>query len=117
MLIYSKDKTAVAIKKVDEAIKRMIKNKETINFNSVAAEAKVSKGFLYKQQSTRKRIEILRKQQEGIPSPKDIKREMTDNSKDVLIASLRKKVKELEDENKDLKERLKQKFGELYEKI
>lgn len=35
---------------------------------------------------------IKQKTQEGLPSPKQVKREMSDSSKDVLIAAIRKKI-------------------------
>ncbi|WP_369799698.1 DUF6262 family protein [Brevibacillus sp. SKDU10] len=60
---------------------------------------------------------MLRKQQEGLPSPQDIKQNMTDASKDSLIAAKSKRIKELEDENKRLKEELLKLRGLIYEKL
>ena len=54
----------------------------------------------------RDRIETLRNQKEGLPSPKQVKKEMTDAGKDVLIAAKNKRLKELENKNKRLKEEL-----------
>ncbi|WP_256464177.1 hypothetical protein [Halobacillus amylolyticus] len=42
---------------------------------------------------------------------------MSDTSKDVIIASLRKRVKDLEKENKNMKEQLKVQFGKVYLEI
>jgi hypothetical protein len=70
---------------------------------------------LYKNQELRKRIETLRKQQEGLPSPKQIKCEMTDASKDVLIAAKNKLIKALEEENKRLKDELMRLRGKIYD--
>ena len=72
---------------MDDAIQRLIKNKGKVNFNSVSEESGVSKAYLYTHPDIRDRIETLRKQQEGLPSPKQLKREMTDASKDVVIAA------------------------------
>jgi predicted Zn-dependent protease len=102
-------------RKVDEAIQRLIKNKEKINFNSVSTESGVSKAYLYTHPEIRERIETLRKQQEGLPSPKQVKREMTDASKDVVIAAKNKRIKELEEENKKLKDELMHLRGKIYE--
>lgn len=113
----AKLKTEKTIQKVDEAIKRMIKKQLKINFNSVSAESGVSKAFLYRNTEIRDRIETLRKQQEGLPSMKQVKRNMSDASKDVIIASLRKRIKYLEKENKEIKEQLKIQFGKIYEGI
>jgi len=106
------EKTA---KKVDDAIQKLIKTSGKINFNSVSTEAGVSKAYLYKHQDIREHIEGLREQQENLPTPKQVKREMTDASKDVLIAAKNKKIKELESENKKLKEELKKLRGKQYD--
>lgn len=62
-------------------------------------------------------IENLRKQQVATSSPKQIKREMTDVSKDIIIAAKNKRIKELEAENKRMKEELKMLRGRLYESL
>lgn len=104
-----------AIKRVNEAIHQLVKDKQRITFNSVAQASGVAKSYLYTNQDIRSRIETLRKQQEGV-SPKQVKREMTDKSKDVLLAAKNKRIQELEDENKRLKNELQRLRGQLYEK-
>ncbi len=47
--------------------------------------------------------------------PKQIKREMTDANKDAVIAAKNKRIKDLEDENKRLKQELQMLRGKLYE--
>ena len=42
---------------------------------------------------------------------------MSDESKDVIIASLRKRNKQLEEENKQLKEQLKVEWAAIYNNI
>jgi predicted translin family RNA/ssDNA-binding protein len=59
--------------------------------------------------------ETLRKQQDGLPSPKQVKREMTEASKDAVIAAKNKRIKDLKDENKILKHELQMLRGKLYE--
>jgi hypothetical protein len=103
--------------KVDEAIKRLIKANGKINFNSVSSEADVSKATLYNNKEFRSRIETLRNQQSQVPTPKQVKREMNENNKDALIASLKRKNKKLEDENKQLREQLKVAYGDVYKKL
>ena len=95
----------------------MMKKQLNINFNSVAEQEKVSKGFLYKNQKLRSRIEVLRKQQEGLSSVKQVKRNISDASKDVIIVSLRERLKGLEQENKELKKKLKIQFGKIYDNL
>src|SRR5690625_1189804 len=117
ILNHSKIKTEQSIQKVDNALKYMMKKQLNINFNSVAEQEKVSKGFLYKNQKLRSRIEVLRKQQEGLSSVKQVKRNISDASKDVIIVSLRERLKGLEQENKELKKKLKIQFGKIYDNL
>ena len=114
LIEFSQKKQQETAQKVDKAIQELTKLKGKINFNSVAEEAGVSKAYLYKHPEIRERIDMLRKQQEGLPSPGQVKREMTDASKDVLIAAKNKHIKELQDENKRLKDILKRRYGEEY---
>src|SRR5690625_6172631 len=83
----------------------MIKQKQKINFISVAEKSGVSKSFLYKYSDIRNRIKTLRKQEEGLETPKQVKREMTEQSKDVIIASLRKRNKRSEEHTSELQSR------------
>lgn len=114
LLGFSQKKQLETAQKVDKSIKELIKLKGKINFNSVAAEAGVSKAYLYKHPEIRERIDMLRKQQEGLSSPKQVKQKMTDASKDVLIAAKNKHIKELQDEIKRLKDILKRRYGDEY---
>lgn len=109
-----KRRKANTAQKVDEAIKRLIRTNESINFNSVAKEASVAKATLYNQRELRERIEILRQQQAHSPTAKQIKREMNENNKDALIESLKRKNRRLEDENKQLRAQLKVAYAEVY---
>lgn len=103
--------------KVNEAIKRLLKANEKINFNSVSSEANVSKATLYNNKDFRSRIETLRNQQLQVPTLKQVKREMNESNKDALIASLKRKNKKLEDENKKLREQLKIAYADVYRKL
>ncbi|MGG4510781.1 transposase [Heyndrickxia sporothermodurans] len=111
------DKKQKTFQKVETAIKEMIKQHKKINFNSIAEESGVSKSFLYKYSEIRSRIETLRSQEKGLVTPKQAKREMSEKSKDVIIASLRKRSKNLEEENRKLKEQLKVEWAAIYKEI
>jgi hypothetical protein len=113
---HAKKKSEEAYKRVDGALREMALNKEPINFNTVMKKANVSKGFVYQNQEIRERIEKLRDSQKGI-KPKQVKDKMTDNSKDILLAAKTKKIKELEDENKNLKKELEVLRGKLYDTL
>ena len=117
LIKHSKMKTKITLEKVDLALKTMIKNQMLINFNTVSKEANVSKAFLYKNQMLRIRIETLRNQQIGLSSPKKVKRNMSDQSKDVLIETLKKRIQKLEKENDSLKMRLQKYLIKVYEEI
>jgi hypothetical protein len=108
---------AKTIQRVDESIRRLVKAKEGINFNSVATDSGVSKATLYNNPEIRVRIESLRQQQAQVPNPKQIKQEMDENNKDAIIASLKRKMKKLEEENKKLREQLKFSYAEVYQRI
>ena len=114
--LHSKRK-AMTQEKVDKAIQRLIKAQKAINFNSVASESGVTKKTLYDNKDIRERIEILRHQQSQVPTPAQVNREMNDNKKDAIIASLKRKIKRLEEENKELKEQLKVNYAEIYKQL
>ena len=108
---------AMTQEKVDKAIQRLVKAQKAINFNSVANESGVTKKTLYDNKDIRERIETLRYQQSQVPTPSQVKREMNDNNKDAIIASLKRKIKRLEEENKELKEQLKVNYAEIYKQL
>ena len=114
--LHSKRK-AMTQEKVDKAIQRLIRAQKAINFNSVASESGVSKKTLYDNEDIRERIETLRHQQSQVPTPSQVKREMDDNNKDAIIASLKRKIKRLEEENKELKEQVKINYAEIYKEL
>lgn len=114
--LHSKRK-AMTREKIDKAIQRLIKAQKPINFNSVANESSVTKKTLYDNEDIRELIETLRHQQSQVPTPSQVKREMSDNNKDAIIASLKRKIKRLEEENKELKEQLKVNYAYIYNQL
>jgi len=112
---YANKKSILAKEKVDNAIQRLIKNHGTINFNTVAIEANVTKAYLYNNKEIRARIEQLRAQQGGSIKKLPLKTNMTESSKDVLIASKNKRIKMLEEENRLLKDQLMHLRGKIYD--
>lgn len=104
-------------KKVNDAIQRLIKLNKAINFNSVSQEAGLTKATLYNNSDIRERIETLRTQQAQVPTPAQVKRKMDENNKDAIIASLKRKIKKLGEENKQIKEQVKINYGDMYKSI
>ncbi|MEE6146353.1 DUF6262 family protein [Bacillus cereus] len=115
IVAMAKKKSEETVQKVEQAIKQLIKKNARINFNTVSIESGVSKSYLYNHPAFRERIEMLRKQQ--VESPKAVKRQMSDESKDAKIQILRDRIKELESENKRLKDENRRIQGKLYEQI
>lgn len=88
------------VEKVNDAVKRLIKNGKDINFNSVATEASVSKATLYGNPEIKERIQSLRDQQEK--EFKDIRIKRDENNQNVIIQSLKRRIEKLEDKIKEL---------------
>ncbi|QSX23895.1 DUF6262 family protein [Priestia megaterium] len=115
--LVHENRKAMTQKKVDEAIQRLVRAKQVVNFNSVANEAGVSKATLYNTMKLRKQIETLRQQQLKRPALKQLKHEMNENNKDAIIESLKRKIKRIDQENKDLREQLKIAYAQVYKNI
>jgi len=106
-------------KRVEETITRLLRDHKPVNFNAVAKAAGVSKTYLYSQPHFRDRIEALRQQEreqmvrERATSPVG----KTDASKDVVILAKERRIKELEEENRKLKQQLKAALGKAYDRL
>ncbi|NGU53385.1 DUF6262 family protein [Clostridium perfringens] len=114
---YAKQRSQMALEKVDKAIRELSLTEQKINFNSVSQLSGVSKTFLYNNKEIKKRIEELRDKQVSKTINQRAKYDKTSKAKDIIIMAKDKKIKELEEENKKLKEQLEVLRGKLYEKI
>ena len=114
---YAKQRSQMALEKVDKAIRELSLTEQKINFNSVSQLSGVSKTFLYNNQEIKKRIEELRDKQVSKTINQRAKYDKTSKAKDIIIMAKDKKIKELEEENKKLKEQLEVLRGKLYEKM
>jgi len=114
---YAQNKTKITLEKVDKAIRELSLSKQKINFNSVSNLSGVSKTFLYNNIEIKKRIEEFRDKQTEKVIKQRLKYDKTDKSKDIIIMAKDKKIRELQDENKRLKEQLKIIRGKIYEKL
>jgi parvulin-like peptidyl-prolyl isomerase len=106
--------------RVDEVITRLIRERQAINFNSVAKAAGVSKAYLYSQPDLRARIETLRQQERELAVREHMARPMagkTDASKDLVILAKDRRIKELEAENRQLKKQLQVALGHAYDRL
>ncbi|MBD8025577.1 transposase [Ureibacillus sp. Re31] len=113
----AKQKSFNTEKKVLDTIKSMIKNKKVINYNTVAKESTVSKSFLYKNTSIRKKIDMIRNEQADLKNVTNHKGNTSDKSKDVIIESLKFKIERLEKEKQELKDALAAKYNDFYNNL
>jgi len=114
---YAKHKSEITLEKVDKVIRELSLTEQKINFNSVSQLSGVSKTYLYNNEQVKNRIEELRQKQLSKTMNKRAKYDKTSKSKDIIILAKDKKIKELEQENKKLKEQLEILRGKLYEKM
>ena len=106
-------------KRVEEAITRLLREHQAVNFNSVAKTAGVSKAYLYTQPLFRDRIEALRQQAREQTVRDRVARPTgkTDAGKDVVILAKERRIKELEEENRKLKQQLKAALDKVYDRL
>ncbi|OKL38237.1 DUF6262 family protein [Domibacillus mangrovi] len=108
----SKEKSEKTRIRVEKAISEMALKNEKINFNTVSQKANASKSWLYKQEDIRTRIERLRGQQISELIPR--KQSKSIRSEDVLVKTLKTRIKALEEENKQLKDQVQKLYGKLF---
>ncbi len=106
-------------KRVDEAITRLLRDQQTVNFNAVAKAAGVSKTYLYSQPQFRDRIEALRQQEREQMVRERVARPIgkTTAAKDLVILAKERRIRELEEENRKLKHQLNAVLGKAYDRL
>jgi uncharacterized protein DUF6262 len=101
-------------RRAEEAIALLLKERRTINFNTVAQTAICSTAWLYANEDIRQQIIHLRSQQIPKAQIKIPAREQASSaSKEAMIAALQKRVKEQAEEIKELKKQLEVAYGSL----
>jgi hypothetical protein len=115
---HAQRRSQEARRRVDQAITRLVREHKPVNFNTVAQSAGVTKSYLYTQSDIRARIEALRASQH-IPKRQcqSVPSERTEASKDLLLAAKDRRIKTLEEENRQLKAELKKALGSIYDRI
>ena len=119
---HAQRKAAETQQRVHQVIDQLLREQYTVNFNTVAKAAQVTKSYLYAHQDVRERIEALRTElgQERIErqwAERQQHQSKTERTKDVLLAAKDRRIKALEAENRQLKEELKVARGKLYEQV
>jgi hypothetical protein len=110
----AKNRRENTIKKVNDAINHLMKNNEPVNFNSVSKAARVGKPWLYKETDVYNKIMSLRDNNyfKSIEK-KELKQNISQNSKNNIIGMLKEKIKTIETENKKLKSQIEILYGKL----
>jgi hypothetical protein len=84
-----------------------------INFRTVAAEAAVSTALLYSQEELRGRIMRSRRATTAVPPPASPSQDRERASRQNIVATLRLRIKNLEEKNRELTGLLELVYGEL----
>ena len=92
-------------------LQRMDASNEDINFRSVAAEAKLSTAWLYRQEELRARIMRSRKTVNQMASPASASQLRERQSRQNIVTTLRLRIKALEEMNRELTEQLERAYG------
>jgi hypothetical protein len=101
------------IQRADEAIRLLLQEQRPINFKTVAEIAGVTTAWLYREKNIKQQIFHLRQQPGSQKLTPQVKAPASEQSKDQIIAALKTRVKELNEEVRDLKQRLEIVYGEL----
>jgi hypothetical protein len=118
MKSHAQHRSQEARNRVDQAITTLVREQKPINFNTVAQAARVTKSYLYTQPDVRARITALRTSQAAAEPPRQlVSHQRTNASKDILLAAKERRIKALEEENRQLKKHLKQALGKMYERL
>lgn len=113
----AQQKAQATRQRAEEAIQLLLKEHRAITFKTVAETAQVSTAWLYAQDDLKQRISELRAQQAPRPKAWIPPRERaSDASKDAMIVALRKRVKEQEEQIRDLKKQVEVAYGRLYQR-
>ena len=112
MVKAAKKKREATIENTEKAIRQLIKENKPINFHSVANAANVSVPWLYKEVEIKERIQQLREQQR-LKIKLDEDKKPSSASKDAIITTLKNKIKQQDEEIKQLREQLKVAYGQV----
>jgi Family of unknown function (DUF6262) len=108
-------RSETAMQRALGALQRMDASDREINFRTVAAEAGVSTAWLYSQDELRVCIIRSRRITTRIASPASASRDRERVSRQNIVATLRLRIKTLEEENRELTERLEHAYGVIAE--
>jgi hypothetical protein len=102
-----------AMQRTLAAFQRMDASDREINFRTLAAEAAVSTAWLYSQDELRGRIMRSRRTTTDVAPPISASRDRERASRQNIVATLRLRIKSLEEKNRELTGLLELAYGEL----
>lgn len=108
---HAQKKRLEAIRRAEEAIHVLLQEPRPINFKTVADTAGVTTAWLYREESIKQRIFHFRQQPGSQKQTPHVKSPASESSKDQMIAALKTRVRELNEEVRDLKQRLEIVYG------
>jgi hypothetical protein len=100
-----------AMQRATAAILQMQSDEADINFRSVAARAKVSTAWLYGTKSVRDKIVKMRHTSPAAAGESSYRRQQISHER--VVATLRLRVKTLEERNRELTDQLEAAYGRL----
>jgi hypothetical protein len=119
MMAHAQSRKEQKRKGVEDTLTTLLRERKSINFNTVAKAAMVSKAYLYSQPDLRERIEALRLQgvEQMVRERATSSPGKTDASRDLVILAKDRRIKELEAENQKLQQQLKVALAKAYDQF
>ncbi len=107
----ARSRSVAAMARATAAIRQMQSEEVEINFRSVATQAGVSTAWLYRTKSLREKIMKARTTSPAIGG--EVPQHRQRLSQERIVATLRLRIKTLEDRNRELTEQLEAAYGRL----
>ena len=107
---HAENKRKECLKRFNLAIQSLLREGNSINFNSVSKKSGLSTAWLYRNKEVRQKIEILRKEQ---VRSKKVEYSLKEESKNAVIIALKNRVKLQEKEIKELKNQIEVLYGQI----
>lgn len=106
----SQQRSALTLERARQAIRHLDQAGQPVTFCAVAAEANVSRSWLYREPTIRTEIERLRAARPALPRVPAAQRPSSESLHQRLDA-VREEISRLRDENRNLREQLARKLG------
>ena len=100
--------------RVDETLKKMIKENQVMTFSQVAKQAQVSRAWLYKNDKIKNQIEAIREMQSKKTATDLAVTDKPDQK--IIIEKLKLRIKSAQQENSKLREQIEVIYGKMVEK-